>query len=174
MSHHLTKQIMLNALAALDGALPGPLTLIMGGGGAMILAHQYPLATTDIDAIPKGMTIGELDPYVKKIAADLNLPPDWLNPYFASFSYTLPSDYQARLVLVYQGNALTVEALGAEDMLILKCFAHRAKDVGHARQLLRNKIKIEIVEDQIHALLEQGVRGSQEALDFLEELVEDV
>lgn len=38
--------------------------------GAMILAHGFPLATTDIDAVPKGMEIAELDVLVKQIAQE--------------------------------------------------------------------------------------------------------
>jgi hypothetical protein len=52
---NLTKDLMLKALLALDRKLNKKVTLIVGGGGAMILAHEFPLATSDIDAIPKGM-----------------------------------------------------------------------------------------------------------------------
>ncbi len=51
----MTAAHMRDALSRLDDLLKQPVTLIMGGGGAMILAHDFPLATTDIDAVPKGM-----------------------------------------------------------------------------------------------------------------------
>ena len=45
---------MLKALASLDRRLAMQVTLIVGWGGAMLLANHYPLSTSDIDAIPKG------------------------------------------------------------------------------------------------------------------------
>ena len=57
----LTAQIMRQALTRLDELLPRPTTLIMGGGGAMILAHGFPLGTTDIDAMNRFMVTPSLD-----------------------------------------------------------------------------------------------------------------
>ena len=34
----------------------------------MVLAHGFPLATSDIDAVPKGMDIATLDLHVKAVA----------------------------------------------------------------------------------------------------------
>src|SRR5690606_12289492 len=115
----LTAALMKSSLAKLDAHLTEPLTLIVGGGGAMILAHGYPLSTSDIDAVPKGMEISELDALVKKVAKENGLPPDWLNPYFSSFTHTLPSDYSDRLVEVFAGKHMKALALGKEEMLIM-------------------------------------------------------
>ena len=121
----------------------------MGGGGAMILGHKFPMATTDVDAIPKGIDISELDVFIKKISIEKNIPADWLNPYFSQFAYTLPADYESRLIEVFSGKRLAVLALGCEDMLILKCFAHRKKDIAHARQLLKLGANVKFVETRI-------------------------
>lgn len=169
----LTKEIMKKALECLDNLLPKSIELIMGGGGAMILAHQYPLSTTDIDAIPRGMEAFELDPYVKEVAKTQNLSIDWLNPYFSTFSHTLPNDFMLRTVRVFQGKKLTVLALGKEEMLIMKCFAHRQKDIGHAKQLIKNGADVDMVFDCINAHIKNKTRGAQEALDFIEELLDD-
>lgn len=174
MEKPLSAEIMKLALSALDKKISKKVTLIMGGGGAMILAHQYALATTDIDAIPKGMEIQELDPFVKTIAIELNLPGDWLNPYFSTFSHTLPVDYSQRLIRVFEGKYLTVEALGKEEMLIMKCFAHREKDVGHARQLIKLGANLKLVESQIETLRAKKIPESQAALDFLDDILEQM
>lgn len=168
----LTAEIMKRALNRLDEKLDSPLTLIIGGGGAMILAHDFPLSTTDIDAVPKSMDIATLDPLVKAIAKELGLPPDWLNPYFSSFTHTLPNDYEKRLVSVFEGAHLRGLALGKEEMLIMKCFAHRQKDVGHARALLKKGADREFVADHIEKLREKGIPQADAALDFLDELEE--
>lgn len=136
----------------------------------MILAHGFPLGTTDIDAVPKGMDIATLDVWVKQIASELQLPKDWLNPYFSTFSFTLPSDYSKRLVEVFAGVRLRVQALGREEMLIMKCFAHRQKDVGHAKALIRSGVDCKKVENHLIELETKGIPGATLALDFLEDI----
>lgn len=174
----LTAKIMKEALTKLDKLLVldsrDPVTLVIGGGGAMVLAHHFPLGTADIDAIAKGIEIGPLDEYVKQIAQELNLPKDWLNPYFSSFSYTLPADYAKRLVPVFQGKKIKALALGKEDMLIMKSFAHRQKDVGHAKSLIKQGVDLKIVEAQLDALHAKRIRGAAEAIDFLNDVLEQL
>ncbi len=174
MEKPLSAEVMKKALRALDEKLDRELVLIMGGGGAMILAYKYPLATTDIDAIPKGMEVHEVDPFVKQVARELELPPDWLNPYFASFSHTLPADFHSRLVRVFEGTHLKVDALGKEDLLIMKCFAHRTKDIGHAKQLIKLGADIKLVEDQLEKLKIKKIPEADAALDFLDDLLEQM
>jgi hypothetical protein len=140
----------------------------------MILAHGFPLGTTDIDAVPKGMEIADLDVLVKRIAAEQAIAPDWLNPYFATFIHTLPSDYGSRLIDVFQGARLRVRALGREEMLIMKCFAHRQKDVGHAKALLKAGVDLDRVEARIEALAAKKIPQSQAALDFLQDVREQL
>ena len=166
----ISKKIMLKAFHRLDELLKKPVILLMGGGGSMILAHQFPLSTTDVDAVPIGLDFSEIDELAKKIAREMSLPPDWLNPYFSTFSYTLPKNYEQRLIDVFEGQNLRVRALGKEEMLIMKCFAHRPKDVGHGRQLLRIGADITLVENHIESLREKGIKEAELALDFLDEL----
>lgn len=170
----LTKEIMLKALQKLDQLIPHAVTLVIGGGGAMILAHDFPLGTTDIDAVPKGIELHELDFFVKKIATEHGLPTDWLNPYFSTFAHTLPSDYGQRLVDVFVGKKLTAKALSKNEMLIMKCFAHRAKDTSHARALIKKGADTDVVETHIQLLKKKGIKGSQEALDFLHEQLDEL
>ncbi|MEN9723763.1 MAG: hypothetical protein RJB38_1749 [Pseudomonadota bacterium] len=168
----MTAEHMKRALAQLDELLEKPVTLIMGGGGAMILAHGFPLATTDIDAVPKGIEIAELDVLVKKIALEQQLAPDWLNPYFSTFAHTLPLDYGERLVDVFSGRHLRVRALGKDEMLLMKCFAHRQKDVGHAKSLIKKGADLDRVQTRIEELLKKKIPGSREALDFLDDVLD--
>jgi hypothetical protein len=170
MTQNLTAQVMSAALKRLDELLSQKTTLLMGGGGAMILAHGFPLATTDIDAVPLEMEIAALDPLVKHVAAEQSLSPDWLNPYFSTFAHTLPEDYRDRLIEAYAGDRLRVLALGKEEMLIMKCFAHRQKDVGHARALIRRGADLRKVEGHLQALATKRIPGADEALDFLDDV----
>jgi hypothetical protein len=157
---------------ALDRILPGPVTLIVGGGTAMFLAHGVRVRTTDVDAYPQATPLEELDPLVKQVARDRGLSPDWINPHFATFAHVLPADYGARLVQVFAGQRLKVMALGVEDLLIMKCFAGREKDVGHARALLRRKPDLGIVERRLQELMERRIPGATDAADFFDDLRE--
>jgi hypothetical protein len=74
MQKNLTQKQMIAALSALDVLLTVKVSILIGGGGAMILAHKFPLATSDIDAVAKGIELFELDPLVKKVAEQLSLP----------------------------------------------------------------------------------------------------
>ncbi len=140
----------------------------------MLLAHQFPLATSDIDAVPRGMSIHELDVFVKQVSMELGLPGDWLNPYFSTFAHTLPSDYKNRLIEVFKGLNITALALGLEDLLVMKCFAHRQKDVGHSKRLLQLGADVEFVRKHIESLDDRGIPGCDQALDFLDDLMDQV
>lgn len=155
------------AFQRLDELLKKTLTLYMGGGTSMVMAHGYPLATSDVDALPKQASFEEIDDLVKQVARELTLPADWLNPYFSSFTHVLPPDFASRVVRVFDGKFLKVDALGREDMLIMKCFAHRPKDLGHARALLKLGVQMNIVDAAIEACRARGVPGVEKAIEFL-------
>lgn len=176
MATHLTKSQMLQALKRLDELFESgyQFTLVIGGGGAMVMAHGFPLATLDIDAVPIGVDFEELSPLVKKIAKELDLPGDWLNPYFGTFAHTLPLDYQTRLITVFEGKKILARALGKEDMLILKCFAHRQKDIPHAKQLIKNGADLKVVEKQLDFLQKKKVLGVDKACDFLDDIQDEI
>jgi len=161
-----------SAFQALDRLLPRSTTLIVGGGTAMMLAYRLPVRTMDVDAYPREGSLDEILPAVRAVAKEHGLPPDWINPWFETFAYVLPPDYGARLRPVFQGERLTVAALGVEDLLVMKCFAGREKDVGHARALLKRGPELAIVERRIQELADRGVTGAQDALDFLDDLTE--
>lgn len=168
----LTANHMRNGLQRLDELLPRQTTLIIGGGGAMLLAYGFPMATADIDAVPKGLSIEDLKPLIEQIARELGLPADWLNPWFSSFTHVLPADYENRLVEVFAGSRLRASALGKEDLLLMKCFAHRQKDIPHARALLRAGADVEKVQARIDELAARKIPGTSEATDFLDDIID--
>jgi hypothetical protein len=175
MAKNLTKNKIIEALESLDSFLKEPVKLIIGGGGALVCAYKFPLATEDLDAYSTGTTPEKLDFAVKKVAKALSLEPDWLNPYFSTFAYVLPGDYSSRLKLVYKGKHCEAYALGPEDLLLMKCFAGRDKDIPHARALLKEKgILLEIIEDRIQELIEKRVVRAKEALAFFDDLTKDL
>lgn len=173
-SKPISLKIMEKAFKLLDKKLNTSVILIMGGGGAMIFAHHFPLVTTDVDAIPKGIDIEALSILAKEIALELSLPPDWLNSYFSTFSYVILPDFEENLIEVFSGKWLKVQCLSKEDMLIMKCFAHRPKDVSHTKALIKNGVNIKKVEDHIEYLKSKKIYGAEKALDFLDDVLEQV
>lgn len=172
----MEKQVMRKAIKLLDVRLKSNCLMLIGGGAALLLAHDIPLSTMDIDGLllETEITPAELDPLVKDVARELKISPHWFTTYFSTFTYTVPADYKERLVTVYTGRHLKVVAFGLEDLLIMKCFSGREKDIGHARALARRGADLDFVEKHIQRLLEKGVPGSNKALDFLHEVTEQI
>lgn len=158
------------AFRALDARVEAPVTLIVGGGTAMMLAHGLPVRTRDVDAYTATGHLDDLAPALRDVARELGLSSDWLNPYFETFTHVLPPDYGSRLREVFAGGRVRVMALGVEDLLIMKCFAGREKDVGHARALLKKRPDLALVDGRIQQLIEKGIKGAREAGDFLDDL----
>lgn len=167
---------MLEALRALDRALPSPARLIIGGGAAMLLAHGHPLATHDVDAFTAkgGLSMGELGAAARTVAKGIGIAPDWLNEHFSSFAHVLPADYGARLVPVFRGARLAAEALGAEDLLLMKCFSGRDKDRPHLLRLMRVAADLDVVERRLRELADRRVPGTDRAADLFDDLRDEV
>ena len=158
------------AFRALDTRIEAPVTFIVGGGSAMMLAYGLPVRTRDVDAYTATGHLDDLAPVLRDDARELGLSSDWLNPYFETYTHVLPSDYGSRLREVFAGERLRVMALGVEDLLIMKCFAGREKDIGHARALLKRGPDLALVDGRIQQLIEKGVQGAKEAGDFFDDL----
>ena len=174
MVESFNKKQILSALKVLDSVSSKPFDLIIAGGSAMVCSYQYPLATRDVDAVIRKVDLSEVDKYIKKTAQKLALPPDWLNVWVSSFTHYLPLDYEKRLNLVFQGKKVTAKTFGPEDILILKCFAHRGKDIGHVKALIKQKADIKIVENHIHKLMAQKIPTAKKALDFLYDVLDEL
>lgn len=52
----------------------------------------------------------------------------------------------------------------------MKCFAGRAKDVAHARALIKAGADVKFVENHIESLKKKRIPGSDRAIDFLDDL----
>lgn len=166
--------LALRAFEALDARLSEPVRLVLGGGTAMILAHGHPVSTSDADVFPTRGTLADLAPYAHAVAKELDLEPDWLNPWFTTFTHVLPGDYTTRLVRVFDGAKLQVDALGAEDLLVMKVFAGRDKDRPHAIRLLKQAKDLELVDRHLSALIERRIPGAEKAADLFDDLRERV
>ncbi len=173
-------ETMKQALKVLDQKLglkgSSLLKLLIGGGSALTLAHGIPLQTADIDGVPfkSNIDLALLDKAVKETGKELKISPDWLNPYFGTFLMSLPADYGHRLVSVYKGKTLEAYGLGLNDLLIMKCFAGREKDIPHAKVLIKKGANIDFVQDHLESLIAKNIPGAKSAVDFLFEIEEQM
>lgn len=172
----MDRSLMLRAFEALDAKLKTPVHILVGGGAAMLLAHGITLSTMDIDGLisQSELTLSEIDPLVKKVAKELSINPHWFNSYFSTFTYTIPSDYKDRLIRIFNGKNLIVSAFGLEDLLIMKCFSGREKDIGHARMLVKKITSMEFIEGHIQKLKDKGVPGADSAMDFFDDILDQI
>jgi hypothetical protein len=172
----LDKKRMLRALELLDEGASASARLVIGGGAAMTLAYDHPIATQDVDAFAAkgGLRIADLEALARSVAEQLNVAPDWLNAHFETFTAVLPADYGTRLRPVFQGKHLQVDALGPEDLLIMKCFAGRDKDRPHARKLIRLATALDVVDHQIQSLVACRYLGAERAADYFDDLRDEV
>jgi hypothetical protein len=168
----LDSRRMRRALTELDALLEQPAHLVVGGGAAMVLAYDHPIATQDVDAfaVRGSLRIGELDQLAKRVSKKLDIEPDWLNGHFETFTGVLPADYASRLRPVYKGAQLRVDALGPEDLLIMKCFAGRDKDRPHARALVKAASDLGLIDRQLELLADKRYPGAQKAADYFDDL----
>ena len=114
--------------------------------------------------------MAELDTMARSVADELQIEPDWLNAHFETFTAVLPRDYATRLRSVFAGKHLRVDALGPEDLLVMKCFAGRDKDLPHARKLIREANDLAIVDKQLAYLIERRYPGAERAADYFDDL----
>jgi hypothetical protein len=143
----------------------------------MALAYGEVEATKDFDAVPlrSKLSFDEMKPFILQVANELDLPKDWINSYFQSFTYVLPTDYLTRLRPIFKGKRLRCVALGAEDLLVMKIMAARLKDDRHIRRLMkREDIDLTIVEKRLEELAKEGISGASLAVDRFDEFKSDL
>lgn len=172
----MTKTKMLDAFKRLDQLILKPARIIIGGGAAMMAAYQIPISTQDVDGVPDrgSMELSEFKKEVRRVGKELGLPPDWLNDYFSTFLFVLPSDYGSRLVTLYRGLKIEVCALGKEELVIMKLFAGREKDLPHARVLMKKGADLKIVDLRLDELVEKRIPGAQKAADLFSDLCDEL
>lgn len=164
----MNKKKTLEALKELDKISPKNFELIIGGGSAVICSYGFLLGTADVDAIIKKAELSEVDKSIK------SLPQKWLNTWFSSFTHYLPADYEKRLNILFKGEKILAKTFGKEDLLILKCFSHRAKDVSHVKILIKKQADIKLVENHIKKLIKKNLPKAKKALNFLYDILDEM
>lgn len=175
----MDKELAQKALSLLDQKIFDAgmdyVRITVGGGGAMMLAHNFPGKTNDVDGVTTKGSFEEIKALAEQVGDELKIDHDWLNPHFSAFTFYLPADAKSRYTVIFNGKKLVVEALGAEDVLIMKLMAGRAKDLAHIRHLLKCKLDLKIVENRLQELKNNSpyAKSAQKALDLLDDELEE-
>lgn len=104
--------------------------LKLAGGAVMALLYDADRVTRDVD----GLVVeghGPLVAAARSVAAELHLPPGWLNEGVSAY-LSARSD---RTIPVYDGPALSVHAVSIEHMIALKARRAWAQDLADLRVL---------------------------------------
>jgi hypothetical protein len=164
------------AFELLDQRLKQDVRILVGGGAAMMAAYDIPINKMYVDGVPDrtSMELADFKKEVQAVGRQLKIAQDWLNDYFATFLFVLPASYEQRLHTLYKGRHLEACALGKEELILMKCFAGREKDIPHIRALMRKSVDLKIVDQRIQELLTKKTVGSQDAADIFDDLVQEM
>jgi hypothetical protein len=125
------------------------LEISLYGGAVMLLAYDSRAVTKDIDAILKPRLEGEK--LAAQVAAELDLPEDWLNQDVVQF-ISPTKEEKRRLVGIEEATGLIVHAPTARYLLAMKALACRRPigayqgDLADLRFLIR-KMGLQTVEE---------------------------
>lgn len=148
--------------------------ILVGGASALVGAYGYANSTEDVDGIPLQSSMDEIAEELEAVAKALKLPADWLNPYYQTFAIYLPKDYKNRVKTIFKKDSLLVDALGAEDITIMKLMAGRAKDQSHILFLKKQAhMDLTIIEKRLEELIEIYPGVAQKALNMFDDLFGD-
>lgn len=148
----MTRQTLWAALSALGARAPHPVSLVLGGSAALILGDSLQRPTDDADIVSSEPGIDALQPLIRDVADASHLPPGWLNGSIQAYTYILAPDYVERLRTLPPFGRLRVALLSRVDILLMKVFALRARDVDDLRALAPTASERAFVARQIDRL----------------------
>ena len=148
--------------------------LLVGGAGALVGVYNYRDSTSDVDAIALGASLDDFARELSEVGAKFSLPPDWMNPHFSTFTIYLPKDYKKRCLRFFESSSLTADALGPEDLMIMKLMAGRTKDQSHLRFLMKEgPVDLTIVENRLTELKALFPKEAEDALNLFDDLQDE-
>ncbi|MFQ5614655.1 MAG: DUF6036 family nucleotidyltransferase [Anaerolineae bacterium] len=133
----MDKRELIGVLQELDRRLRSPVDVVLVGGAAMILHFEARRATRDIDVLVLRGNLAELRAAAKTVAAQRDLPENWLNDAVKGFADVLPPDFYHRLTpLAFTFRQLRLYALGRPEQAAMKIVALREQDLEDLELLL--------------------------------------
>jgi hypothetical protein len=152
MSDNLDKQRLATAFAVLGARLPRPTRVVIAGAGALVLGGQLKRATTDCDVVLAQPDMGQLQEHIHAVAERLGLVGGWLNGSAQTYVEILPTDYESRLHSLPAYGRLQVLVLDRQDVLVMKLFAGRPRDLADVTALAPTSAEFAFARAQLPRL----------------------
>jgi hypothetical protein len=165
----MTRDTLWGALAALGRRVRQPVSIVLGGSAALILGEELRRPTDDGDVVTSDPGLGDLQRVIRDVADSEGLPTGWLNGSIQSYTYVLPNDYQSRLVSLPPFNRLQVRLLGRRDVILMKVYGMRPRDVEDLRAIRPTVEELALARAQLERI---GAKEPEKARDmgaFLDE-----
>lgn len=144
---------IVEALEQLGKRLEEEVEITVAGGAALLMAFDLERGTVDVDAVEAVPGLDEaFRRAIREVAEEMELAPNWLNDSAKGYVGVLASGYRKRRRHVGDFGRLRVHALGRRDLILLKLFAMRAKDVEDLRELKPTVEEIEFVRRNLERL----------------------
>ena len=173
----MSRDGLLTAFRALARTLREPVSLTLGGSSALILTGALQRPTADGDVIESSPDLGRLSLTVRQVEAVEEIPAGWLNGSIQSYAYVLPPDYRARLVRLPPFDPrglLTVSLLSRQDVILMKVFGQRPRDVQDVVVLRPTPNELAFVEAQIPRIARHEPEKAQAMRDLIADLAAEL
>jgi hypothetical protein len=143
------------ALKRFASLLREPTSLILGGSAALLLAGEIDRLTEDGDVVESSADFGRLEGIVHQVERLELVPPKWLNTSIQAYTHVLPVDFRSRLVRLPSMGHLDVDLLGRLDIILMKVYAHRPRDLQDVQALSPTTTELDFVEAAIPRIAEK-------------------
>lgn len=165
----MSRAVLWAALDALGKRATKPVSLVLGGSSALILGSTLRRSTDDGDVVTSTPGLDQLQALIRDVADREHLPPGWLNGSIQSYTYLLPPDYLERLTTLPPFHQLTVSLLSRLDVLLMKVYGLRPRDVQDLQALAPTPSEILFVRRHLPRIAEREPEKASTMRAFLDE-----
>lgn len=149
MTAQMTSKSLQSALLHLGSTLRENASLTLGGSAALLLTGALDRFTDDGDVVESSVDFATLLDAVRQVEVVELAPPGWLNTSIQAYTHVLPADYRSRLVHLPRMGRLDVSLLGRPDVILMKTYAHRPRDLQDLLAVAPTEQELAFVEQCI-------------------------
>lgn len=140
------------ALTSFSKTVREPVELVLGGSAALVLVGHLHRQTADSDVVASNPDLGRLQNAIRSVEESDQLPPGWLNGSIQSYTHVLPPDYRQRCLPFppfVAPHPMRVLLVSRRDILVMKFYAQRARDIDDIEQLIPTASELAFVAAQL-------------------------
>jgi hypothetical protein len=145
----MTSATLWAALTRLGSTLREPASLTLGGSAALLLTGMLDRLTDDGDVVESSVDFGRLLDAVRAVEVAEQTPSGWLNTSIQAYTHVLPDDFRTRLVRLPPLQRLDVSVLSRSDVILMKVYAHRPRDLQDLLAVTPSPEELAFVEQSL-------------------------